>query len=127
MANSQYVRVEFENDPHAARQARVAISKLFPGIGDSRLASVTLAASELVTNVVGHTAHGGVLEVWVTDELVRIEVADYSEDHPHFVDGARVGGRGLRVVASTSDRWGVEARANGKVVWAEFGDKDGHR
>jgi anti-sigma regulatory factor (Ser/Thr protein kinase) len=82
-----------------------------------------LLASELVTNAVRH-ARGPVrvrashrstrtITVTVCDEasaLPKLEHRERSDDR----------GRGLQIVDTISDRWGVETRENGKCVWFEL-------
>ena len=110
-------------DEHAAadrRQTGVA------SVEDPIERPLLLAASEMVANVVRHTAHGGVLRVWDPRPEVplRMEVED---DDPRLPvppgagAGANTdGGRGLMILAAIADDWGAFTTAGGKVVWAEF-------
>ncbi len=88
--------------------------------------SLLIAASEMVSNVVRHTAHGGQLRMWDPrpEVPVRMEVED---DDPRPPTLARAGpeanadgGRGLMILAAIADDWGTFPTAAGKVVWAEF-------
>jgi len=98
-------------------QARAAAWS-FPEPAGSQL---VLIGSELVTNAVLHAR----TELTVTLERrggrVRISVKDRSRAPAtlrHYQADALTG-RGLGVVAALSDRWGISAAPDGKVVWAE--------
>lgn len=83
-----------------------------------------LLVSELVTNALIHTRHGAVVTATATPARLRVEVQDFaSEDLPApYVPNADDGthGRGLILVRSLADAWGVEAQSLGKVVWFEL-------
>jgi anti-sigma regulatory factor (Ser/Thr protein kinase) len=83
---------------------------------------LVLIGSELVTNAVLHARTELTLTVELRDGRVRISVTDRSQAPAtlrHYRADAFTG-RGLGVVAALSDRWGVSAAADGKVVWAEL-------
>ena len=107
---------EFERGLSAPREVRDALLKLrWHGVptGD-----VLLVASELVTNVVLHTEHGGRVRAWNGDP-VRLEVHDTSS-RPPVVKDTQPGGRGLRIIDAICSSWGTTIVPTGKVVWAEF-------
>jgi anti-sigma regulatory factor (Ser/Thr protein kinase) len=90
----------------------------FPEPAGSQL---VLIGSELVTNAVLHARTELTLTMELHDGRVRISVKDRSKAPPtlrHYQADALTG-RGLGVVAALSDRWGISAAADGKVVWAE--------
>lgn len=93
----------------------------------NRAADVSLCVSELATNALLHgvpPGRGFLLRIRYDGEVVRVEVHDSGTGVPRIPDdvGADVdeGGRGLRLVSSLADKWGVGERAPGKLVWAEF-------
>ncbi|MGV9786172.1 ATP-binding protein [Streptomyces sp. NPDC003435] len=92
----------------------------------SRLDDMRLCASELVTNAVLHGTPAGRLVLVRVDSLadhVLLEVHDAGDDAPaqRAPEETDVGGRGLLIVSSTADRWGVRERTGpGKCVWAAF-------
>jgi anti-sigma regulatory factor (Ser/Thr protein kinase) len=81
-----------------------------------------LLTSEIVTNAVVH-AHSGVrVSVEGVDGGVRISIADSDPLVPAVrrpVDEAEHG-RGLHLVETLADRWGVEPGETGKSVWFEL-------
>ncbi|WP_405691749.1 ATP-binding protein [Streptomyces sp. NBC_00057] len=82
-----------------------------------------LLLSELVTNALIHTRHGAVVTVSVAPAKLRVEVRDFVSGMPlSYVPNADDGthGRGLILVRSLADAWGVSAHALGKVVWFEL-------
>ena len=79
------VHYVFGNDVTAPRQARVALQSLLDDPEDPIVWGVTLAASELVTNVITHTAQGeGEMHVWDSKPGVplRLEVHDQDTTLP---------------------------------------------
>lgn len=87
---------------------------------------VLLCVSELTTNALAHGGppdRGFVLRVTATaDGLVHIEVHDAGEGQPRLGEWSddQEHGRGLWLVESLADKWGVTHCHPGKVVWAEF-------
>ena len=117
--HSPDVDYEFQRRLSAPREVRDALLKLrWHGVptGD-----VVLVASELVTNVVRHTEHGGRVRAWNADP-VRLEVHDTSSSPPLVVamTDTQPGGRGLRIIDAICSSWGTTIVPAGKVVWAEF-------
>jgi anti-sigma regulatory factor (Ser/Thr protein kinase) len=83
---------------------------------------LVLIGSELVTNAVLHARTELTLTLELDDHRVRISVKDHSLTPAtlrHYQPDALTG-RGLGVVAALSDTWGINAAADGKVVWAEL-------
>jgi anti-sigma regulatory factor (Ser/Thr protein kinase) len=78
-------------------------------------------SSELVTNAVIHARSAIELEAAWTSSDLRVDVRDVgagrvranSDPAPAEAEG----GRGLAIVASLADAWGVEDTGNGKSVW----------
>jgi two-component sensor histidine kinase len=119
------VEAEFTPDLGSARLAR--------RFADDSLASVdvdadlaVLLVSELATNAVMHARTDFIVRVWVNnDRGVRIEVEDENERRPSvaYAPIEATSGRGLQLVQTLSDAWGVDARQHGKVVWFELSEQ----
>ncbi|MFD5199985.1 ATP-binding protein [Streptomyces sp. NPDC058375] len=92
--------------------------------GQEQTEAAELLVSELVTNALIHTRHGAVVTATATSARLRVEVQDFaSEDLPApYVPNADDGthGRGLILVRSLADAWGVQAQALGKTIWFEL-------
>ena len=109
---------DWESASRARGEVRARLNDL--GLGDL-IGDAELVTAELVTNAMLHG--GGFIGVSVVpaDRGVRIEVADRSPIPPvlgRASDDAMTG-RGLRLVASLSARWGTTPAGGGKIVWAE--------
>jgi anti-sigma regulatory factor (Ser/Thr protein kinase) len=98
------------------------------GVSDDALERARLLVSELAGNVVRHTTSGQFavrlsveqgLEVGVHDED-RVAVPE-SRREPRLLD---LGGRGLVVIASLADAWGIEHTSAGKWVRVLIADDD---
>ncbi|MEV4539142.1 ATP-binding protein [Asanoa sp. NPDC049518] len=118
------VRLRFEGGAPAG-MARRAVREALDRWKLAHLADdAVLVTTELMQNVVRHTRDGGELVVRRCGDALRIEVADTSAAQPtvRAPDPARVGGRGLSIVAAVARAWGTLARSGGtgKVVWAEL-------
>ena len=92
---------------------------------------VLLCVSELVSNAIEHGRPPRNLELLVTGRTVRVEVRDADPVHPErqTVSPLSLRGRGLQIVDTASDRWGVSSHGDGKVVWFEAAvgvDGDAH-
>lgn len=110
--------------PAAARspsRARTFVAGLLADWGMDDDGDVLLALSELVTNALLHARTGMTVRVVAEEEdVVRIEVSDGSTATPR---GRRFTiesgtGRGLRLLDSLAEEWGVSTEECGKTVWA---------
>ena len=115
--------------PSAASAGRRFVKAVLQIRGVSEFEDVaSLCTSELVTNAVDATDGLVVLCIAITECQVRIEVWDTSlgMPTPRVARPGDVRGRGLVLVAATSDRWGsdpvadVHACGLCKVTWCEW-------
>ncbi len=104
-------------------RARRFLLEALPAGGGDGADELVLMLSELATNAVRHAATEFEVSV-VTDpdqRLVRVEVGDGAGGYPApqepVADAPR--GRGLHIVQTLADAWGVEIRRDrpGKTVW----------
>ncbi|MEG3626857.1 ATP-binding protein [Streptomyces poriticola] len=82
-----------------------------------------LLTSELVTNALVHTDRDAVLTATVGPRALRVEVRDFVGRFPRPRVPAcddSTHGRGLMLVQSLADAWGVRAHGVGKAVWFEL-------
>ncbi|MFF1548171.1 ATP-binding protein [Streptomyces sp. NPDC058291] len=112
-------------DLRAVPEARRALRELLRGWGKpGRSETAELLTSELVTNALVHTDDDAVLTATVSSSGLRVEVRDFVARRPRpSAPTADEGthGRGLVLVESLADTWGVRAQGGGKVVWFELG------
>ncbi|MDG9717773.1 ATP-binding protein [Streptomyces sp. DH24] len=114
-------------DLRAVPEARRALRELLRQWGrPGRSEIAELLTSELVTNALVHTDDDAVLTATVRPGGLRVEVRDFVAGRPaprvpHADDGAqRTNGRGLVLVQSLADSWGVRPHGVGKAVWFEL-------
>ncbi|WP_082317658.1 ATP-binding protein [Streptomyces sp. NRRL WC-3549] len=92
--------------------------------GPDETDTAELLLSELVTNALIHTRNGATITVTSSPGRLRVEVRDFVTGRepapyvPNADDGTH--GRGLLLVQSLADSWGVTMQALGKVVWFEL-------
>ncbi|MEU8587522.1 ATP-binding protein [Streptomyces sp. NPDC048664] len=113
-------RADLRAVPEARRALRELLSQ-WGRPGKSEIAE--LLTSELVTNAVIHTDRDAVLTATVSAHGLRVEVRDFVARRPRprrpdIDDGTH--GRGLILVESLADAWGVRAHGVGKAVWFEL-------
>ncbi|WP_371663392.1 ATP-binding protein [Streptomyces sp. NBC_00280] len=104
-----------------ARRALRELLRHWGRPGSSEIAE--LLTSELVTNALVHTDRDAVLTATVSPHGLRVEVRDFVGRRPRLRapnadDGTH--GRGLVLVESLADAWGVRAHGVGKAVWFEL-------
>jgi anti-sigma regulatory factor (Ser/Thr protein kinase) len=123
-------RAVLEGGSSAPRRARHEIAEHLNGeLGSERTEDAVLLVGELVTNSVLHAATGAaheiVLELIIGADEVRVVVTDggslavpmIQPQHP-----TRPGGRGLFLVDTLSDRWGMMREGTHETqVWFEMG------
>jgi anti-sigma regulatory factor (Ser/Thr protein kinase) len=119
-----------ESSPRAPSEARRAVEELAldldltDPVDVALLRDVQLLVSELVTNSVRHSGSDEAirLRAWVRENGLRVEIADGGfgferEDTPSGDDDES--GRGLLILDSLTDRWGVSRDARTRV-WFEI-------
>ena len=87
------------------------------------LHDAVLLVSELTTNAITHARSGFELAVSLTDQHLRVEVTDADPGIPQvqWVPAGATSGRGLLIVETLADAWGVTPlEGGGKTVWFEL-------
>ncbi|MET8827891.1 ATP-binding protein [Streptomyces sp. NPDC004610] len=112
-------------DLRAVPEARRAVRELLHTWERSEQSQIAeLLTSELVTNALVHTDRDAVLTAEVGPHGVRVEVRDFVAQRPRprpAVSHEATHGRGLALVESLADSWGVHSHGVGKSVWFELG------
>ncbi|MGW4565533.1 ATP-binding protein [Streptomyces sp. NPDC004561] len=114
-------RADLRAVPEARRELR-ALLRHWGKPGRSEIAE--LLTSELVTNALVHTDEDAVLTAVVEPGGLRVEVRDFVARRPEVQapdSDEDTHGRGLVLVESLADAWGVLAHGVGKSVWFELG------
>ncbi|GGK75593.1 hypothetical protein Sme01_51220 [Sphaerisporangium melleum] len=105
----------------SVRAARVLVSQELRRWGTGRLADdCTLIISELATNAIKHGGTAFSLRLGSDGTWVYGEVFDAGDGMPHAGPGDldATCGRGLLIVGTLADDWGVvQAEGGGKIVW----------
>lgn len=121
----------FDRDAQTPRAARRFVTQALTGWDDEEgdlTDTVTLLVSELVTNAVLHAGSDVEVMVRLTSTAACIEVTDASAEAiaPRDATVEEDSGRGLALVGSLAQRWGVRpAPGGGKTVWFEVGRVSG--
>lgn len=85
--------------------------------------AVVLVAHELLANCLVHTSGGCTISAWLDrapSPHARVEVRDTAHDQAPAPTRERH--RGLAIVDHLATSWGVDRRADDKIVWFEIGD-----
>ncbi|MFF9038386.1 ATP-binding protein [Streptomyces sp. NPDC014892] len=111
-------------DLRAVPEARRALRELLRQWGrPGRSEIAELLTSELVTNAIIHTDHDAVLTATVSPRGLHVEVRDFVGRRPRprvAPADDSTNGRGLLLVQSLADAWGVRAHGVGKAVWFDL-------
>jgi len=81
-----------------------------------------VVVTELVSNVVRHAGTEVAIDLDLVGDCLHMAVVDHANGEVALKAsdaGAEVG-RGLRLVDTLSDRWGVQQQPGEKCVWAEW-------
>ncbi|MGZ0205698.1 ATP-binding protein [Streptomyces sp. RM1] len=114
-------RADLRAVPEARRELRELLRD-WGKPGQSEIAE--LLTSELVTNALVHTDDDAVLTAVVAPGGLRVEVRDFVPRRPQVrtrQPDDDTHGRGMVLVESLADAWGVRPHGVGKSVWFELG------
>ena len=108
----------------AARTGRAFVSAFctrhhLPG---DATADAVLLTSELLTNAYLHARSPAVVTIGLLGQVLRVEVADQSDTPPAAREPGpgSAGGRGMQLIGSLAQQWGVLPRQVGKAIWFEL-------
>ncbi len=126
--DDRYDVVDYTPYPHNVPVARRRVARLACDWGHKEVAGdAALLASELITNALLHGCLRERLfrvELFLTGATLRVAVTDPKGERrprPRAADPYYDQfGRGLLIVRTLANRWGVEGRTVGKTVWAEL-------
>lgn len=114
----------FPNVPASAPAVRRFLRGVLAGLdGHLDVDAALLLTTELVGNAVLHTSVSDFeVSVSLSPGVVRIGVHDDDPAQPVFrpPDLLATDGRGLPLVQSMSEAWGIDDRAGGKLVWFDL-------
>jgi anti-sigma regulatory factor (Ser/Thr protein kinase) len=112
----------FPARPESARAARnFVLSTVMTGEEEAEMRLSTLV-SELATNAILHARTPFKVRVEHDGSTIRVAVSDESPEAPakRSYGPEHPTGRGLLIVESFADRWGVVSEGEGKTVWFEL-------
>ncbi|MEV8561744.1 SpoIIE family protein phosphatase [Streptomyces sp. NPDC051917] len=119
---NQVLTVPLAEDLAAVPEARAAVHGQLAAwdIGAEEAFTTELIVSELVANALRYGAPPYRLRL-IFDERLTCEVRDAGDSVPHLKHARAIdeGGRGLFIVASIANGWGIRYHAQGKTVWAQ--------
>jgi anti-sigma regulatory factor (Ser/Thr protein kinase) len=112
---------QFPCEVASVRAARRFVVGAMGAVSQEHREAIELMVSELATNCIRHADSPFTVIVDATADAVRIEVADSGAGQPRIQepDLRSPSGRGLRIVETLADAWGIEAKPSGggKSVW----------
>jgi anti-sigma regulatory factor (Ser/Thr protein kinase) len=108
--------------PGTARRWARSVLGRWSLANDDLLDDGSLVVTELANNAVLHARSTFSVDVRSQADVVRISVRDASLSMPSVAAPGVMDrfGRGLGIVAALATSWGVDADAEGKVVWAQL-------
>ena len=122
-ANTIEAAMRLSANPASAREARGFVERTLRSWGREEITdTAALLTSELVGNVVRHGRTDMLVALKLRLDRVTVEVTDQSADlvEPRAPSAESTSGRGLYLVESLSERWGVQPQRPGKSVWFDL-------
>jgi PAS domain S-box-containing protein len=123
-ADDRVARHDIETGTGALSAARAFAGRVLEswGVDEGIAFDVKIAVSELVTNAIAHGARPIQLRLRKQRDHLLVEIRDSGAGVPSLrrAAPADVNGRGLLIVSSVADRWGVRSGPAGKTVWCQF-------
>lgn len=109
-------------DARAVRDARHEADRWLRSHGREDADVAALLLSELLTNVVLHARTEATVRITLLGDCLRVVVSDGATSLPtrRHPSTDAVTGRGLMIVDSMADDWGIESFEGGKSVWFEL-------
>ena len=109
----------FPAEPSSAHAARHFVRVFLRTRPAAIVDTVVLLTSELVTNALVHARSVVEVDLTNTGGMIRIAVTDDSSELPKIEPSVTLSehGRGVPLVATLSDDWGVEQTHFGKTIW----------
>jgi PAS domain S-box-containing protein len=123
LASASAASTDLPNDVTAPVLGRRFVAAALGALGLERHAeTAALLASELVTNALVHADPPYRIAVESGEGVLRIAVNDGTPTGPQLPphDEHSTSGRGIRLVDSLTNRWGVVQAEHGKSVWFEL-------
>jgi anti-sigma regulatory factor (Ser/Thr protein kinase) len=116
--------VEFDGAPSSVAQARQFANAVLEAGGATEDAwPVAQVVSELATNAVVHAGTPFVLSISHDDQHIRVAVTDgrpLARASVRRLSNETTTGRGLRMVQTLGQAWGVDQTDAAKTVWCEL-------
>jgi len=111
----------FPSNEFAPSLARAAMLATAVGLPTDVLDRAALVTSELVSNSVKHSHSESIqVEITLTTDTLRIEVADESRESIRPRAPGVDGGWGITLIGELATRWGVERNGSGKKIWVDI-------
>jgi len=120
---AEEIQIDLAADPRSVPVARRFVAGTLRSWGCPHLVDkAALLVSEAVTNSVVHASSEVGVSIRRVGARVRIEIADEDPRLPVRRQSSpwSGSGRGILIVDSVADDWGIEANQEGKAVWFEL-------
>lgn len=115
---------EFAPETSSMTSVRESVARLLTPLGfdSAQVFACQLIADELATNALLHARSYFSVAISISEQVVRIAVRDESRTYPVLTAAPQgaLGGRGISIVAETSNGWGSESLGRGKETWADY-------
>jgi hypothetical protein len=121
---TQRWQVAMNPEPAYLPSVRTAVRDLWPTTSRPRRDEAVLVVNELTTNAMRHVAQPFTVFVSASRTGMLLAVTDPGRQEPVLrpLRSAATDGRGMQLVDSLSDTWGVRlVHPQGKTVWAAMG------
>lgn len=109
----------YPQNPASVAEARAFVAHALDGARDDVRNRAVLITSELATNAILHAQSSFTVDVAVTDEMFQVSVTDSGGAVPIPREPGRsdTDGRGLMILRTLADRWGIDTETGRTTVW----------
>lgn len=109
----------YPSDPASVSKARAFVADALSQVSEDVRDRAVLITSELATNAITHAASDFSVTAALRSGRIELAVTDTGGGTPQVRDAGPMDphGRGLLILSSLADRWGVDAQAASTTVW----------
>jgi len=109
----------YPETPASVGRARAFVTEALSGTPEEMLDRAVLLTSELASNAVIHARSPFTVTATMTADEIRVDVTDTGGATPlvRRPDRTETHGRGLLIVSTLADSWGIDTESDRTTVW----------
>ena len=111
--------IRYPSDPTSVSKARAFVADTLADVAQEVRERAVLITSELATNAINHAGGDFTVTAALSSGHIQLAVTDVGGGKPILCDPGPMDahGRGLLILSSLADQWGVDAEPASTTVW----------